>query len=822
MAGMTRFYDPHTCPDCGAPLADDVTRCPACRLPLTGELAQRLGTTLRHADDLLGQLRALARADSSSRLAGVGASWPAPAPASSYPVPPPADRDEAVPRGLRPASVPAILLGLGAVCLIVAAAIFLAVAWSWLGVGGRTAVLLGLTATAVAASRWLGARGLWLAAEALTAVALGMLLVDLAGARAAGWLGGRPWEGLPVAWYGVALAAASLLLMVGRARLVVPQLAVVAGTALALVGLDDLGLDHRPLAAAGALGLLGLVHLGVGLRQRVLPWFALVAAACSACVLGLVALEEALRRPDLADLWVDGRSGWWLLVTAALCPLPATAWRRPEVLAAGLAAAGAVTTVAVGLVAVDEEPSLVTLVALVGLLGWSAVAAALPRRWSLVPLPSMVLAAVPVLVAGAGLLLEACWRVLTVGEPFSEPFDVRLPAVDATLHPGLFVPVVLGLHLAVAAVATWPARLMITAAVPAVAVAGVGTLALLPVPLWTVTATLVLLGAAVAAAGSRGRIAAAGLDFGVAVAATALLVLAVLSALPNPLLASLALLVTTALAGIGHLAGRTSEVRVLGGVLLPLAVAGLAWSAGEVAGFAEPARGVVVLLLLGGLAIARPLTELEVSAAVAGVVAAGAAIPAAVDEATALAVHLTVAGAVVSTTALVNRDRRLVGWLGGALLATATWVRLADLGVTAPEPYTLPSAVALLLVGLRRLHTDASAATLQALLPGLSLATVPTLLWALVDPVSVRAAVLGLACLALVLLGGTLRWSAPLLVGACVGGALVLREAAPYAAATPQWVLIGGAGTVLTVVGVTWERRLLELRRVAAYVARLR
>ena len=32
----------------------------------------------------------------------------------------------------------------------------------------------------------------------------------------------------------------------------------------------------------------------------------------------------------------------------------------------------------------------------------------------------------------------------------------------------------------------------------------------------------------------------------------------------------------------------------------------------------------------------------------------------------------------------------------GSLLALATWVRLADLGVHAPEPYTLPSALALL------------------------------------------------------------------------------------------------------------------------------
>jgi hypothetical protein len=35
-------------------------------------------------------------------------------------------------------------------------------------------------------------------------------------------------------------------------------------------------------------------------------------------------------------------------------------------------------------------------------------------------------------------------------------------------------------------------------------------------------------------------------------------------------------------------------------------------------------------------------------------------------------------------------------------------------------------------------------------------------------------------------------------------------------------VLIGLAGTILTVVGVTWEHRILELRRATAYLGRLR
>ena len=42
--------------------------------------------------------------------------------------------------------MPKILLALGAGCLLVAALLFLAVTWSVLGVGGRTATLVGFTA----------------------------------------------------------------------------------------------------------------------------------------------------------------------------------------------------------------------------------------------------------------------------------------------------------------------------------------------------------------------------------------------------------------------------------------------------------------------------------------------------------------------------------------------------------------------------------------------------------------------------------------------------------------------------------------------------
>ena len=187
-----------------------------------------------------------------------------------------------------------------------------------------------------------------------------------------------------------------------------------------------------------------------------------------------------------------------------------------------------------------------------------------------------------------------------------------------------------------------------------------------------------------------------------------------------------------------------------------------------------------------------------------------------------LAVHLTLAGGLVTLSAIVHPTRRAFAWPGGLLLAAATWVRLADIGVESPEPYTLPSAMVLVLVGLHRLRTAHDVATVPTLGPGLVLATVPSLLWVLADPLSVRAVVLGLSCLVLLLVGALLRWHAPVVVGAVVGAAVVVRELAPYTLQTPQWMLIGAAGTVLIACGITWESRMRDLQHAAAYMGRLR
>src|SRR5438128_2676784 len=109
-----RYADPRRCPDCGSPISPTDEACPACRLPLRGPTAAELFTTLTRADQLLLALRAPAWEAGARPTTG----RPEPAPATTQWTTPPRTR-------LSGASAPRILLGLGALCLLVAALVFL-------------------------------------------------------------------------------------------------------------------------------------------------------------------------------------------------------------------------------------------------------------------------------------------------------------------------------------------------------------------------------------------------------------------------------------------------------------------------------------------------------------------------------------------------------------------------------------------------------------------------------------------------------------------------------------------------------------------------
>ncbi|UUW87184.1 SCO7613 C-terminal domain-containing membrane protein [Pimelobacter simplex] len=848
-----RYADPTLCPDCRADLPVGVRVCPTCDLLVRHSLAVDLFGTLGRADTLLAELR---RASDTHRAATTGArpvavsalggplvppgqpvepkrstSIPAPPPplppypagpgAAATPPPPPA----AAHSGVAFASVPKILLGLGAFCLLVAAIIFLAVSWSTLGVGGRTAVLAGFTLAAGTSALLLHRIGLRIAGESLVVVALGMLALDVVGAGAAGWFGDTA-DGTVACVAGLVTLVAGIalgLLRVGaQPRLVAPQ--VIAGIALVVAyGGAMVATDHH-LVTGHALTAVGIGAVLVGRLQRTpaLLWSAAAASGLVWLSTGTGGLLLALDEPTLRELWIEG-TGWSLLVTAGLLLVPGLVARHHETLLAGASGAALVVTGIVTLPWADDGARTVGLIALAATTVWVLALALLPRSFRVVAIAPAGMGALILAGLAAGTSGTALDRWSRIAQGFEHPVGVRLDGPEPFTEPLLLVPSLL-VVLACLVLLTpdrgrnaprvWAEVAGLTVGLGAATTLASYDVALaLPAGVLALTA-IGAAGLALSASGPRAGVlaaAAATVAGGAALTATpsATLTLALAGALSAAMLA---------LAVLGRDAGR----RLVGG-LAAVPLLALATAAGvHVAGGGTAWVAIPVLLAVGRLALALPRVEVEAAAIGAAIVTFPVSLVATADPGGYTSLWLTVAGFIVCATALLHESRRWCAIGGVVLLVLASWVRLADLDVHAPEPYTLPLAAGLVALGLWRMQRSPSVGTAEALLPGLLVGTVPSLLWVLGDPVSLRALVLGAACLALTVAGAALRWSAPLVTGATVGAIVVLREIGPYAGDFPKWVWIGLAGALLTVVGITWERRLLEVRQAVGFLGRLR
>ncbi|HET7386504.1 MAG TPA: hypothetical protein VFJ19_07570 [Nocardioidaceae bacterium] len=867
-----RYADPRRCPDCRATIEPENAACASCGLTLTGTLAARLFSTLSVADDLLRQLRASSGTAAAHTAAEPSATGPvqpaAPGPAVPLLMPPPAPA--ATGARLSALSVQKVLLGLGAGCVLVAALVFLAVTWSVLGVAGRTAVLLAFTAGGAGLCVVLARRGLRGAVEALALVTLGLLALDLFGARNAGWFGPITGPGFALLLGTVVVAAAGALTFTttrgGGRPLVGAQAGAAVGVAVTCAGVA--GLDHLPTAPALVLAVL-VAAAATGLAYRLRLRVAAVGTAAAAAVawLGLTgyAADRAIDHATLRGLWVEANA--WPLVVAALLVAAIGALRRLpwEGRRGTTRGRRGMTRWRVGAVAVgyligaavlalpwhDGTPDQLVGVALVALVVTGASAWLLKRRWAW---SGVLVQGCATVGAAAGLVLlvaESAGRLGQVAVPtWAGPVSDRLPAtaasLDQTMLPSpwmlpLLVVALAGTGVAVATRLPGTAYDLgwlrsppgVTTLLAGSAVSLVLTLALYPVPVWL----LVLLPLASAA----GFLVRWWYDEGKAalVSAGVLAALAVPASLHATWLTLPMALVVTIGASLVQLRSRSVEVSTVAGALAAATLGGAGWTLGRLVDAPGTWVAFGTLVLLSAVVLALPLapaiwwrggaavasrTGVDTGAAAAALpLALAGVVSAPADQlATWTAVYLTVAGVAVTAMSLLRNDRRMLGWPGGALLALASWVRLADIGVHQPEAYTLPSAAALLVVGLHHLWRQPRASTLSPLSAGLSLALVPSLLWVLVDSTGLRPLLLGLACLALVLAGVRMRWSAPILFGAGVGAALLVRFAAPYGESVPHWALIGAAGALLLGVGVTWERRLSEARQLVGYVRALR
>ncbi|MDT0202535.1 SCO7613 C-terminal domain-containing membrane protein [Nocardioides sp. AE5] len=864
---MFRYADTEVCPVCRATMARNAHTCPSCHTTLSGSVAQELFRTLTRADGLVADLLRLSANSTAARTAGPAAAVPATgtvpvgapavAPSAGNPAPAPAApaRVPAAPapsgQGPGTAGLPAfpaprpapartgfaaesgakILLGLGALCLLVAAIVFIAVAWSQMGVGGRTAVLLGLTAAAAATATFLAHRELRGGAEAFTTVALGFLVVDVFGARSSGWLPQMDGDTFTLV-LGCVIGAVALVvaLVAARARIgrlisaqLISALAWATGSGALAVMIDG--------AAGVTAGLVATLVLAAGchaLRLRISAVTLAIVTIYWWLFLVVTGLGRLDGDPTYAAFF-GGLTVWPLLVAAALAGALAVVRPLPlPVRVTGLGAAVAVISFVLAGPASDEEPIVVVGVALLFVaLGMLTVTF---RRdawaWAI---------SAPVVSAALALTSHATMRLGHAMEAhldhgtWTSGAGVRLPDDPEPWHYPLALPLtVLGL-----VAAAWVAVMLLTPhlfrsaqtprwVVPT-AVLTVGSAALLPgaygapAALAVIVLLLVATAAALVALRSSDEVAVVA---GTGVAGAATLVALLTGSISDVLTA-----ITTGAVVAGSLALAASgriAVRGIGDVLLAPAAAVFTWTVLHLADVDQSWRAAPILVVIGLWAITRARLTREVPVAATALVATSLSIGmGAGNEQAWTAIDLTVAGVLMAITALVNAHRRWVAWGALALLTLAQWLRLEQVGVDVVEAYTLPLAVVLLVVGVVTMARRPQMGSLRALGTGLVLATMPSLLLALGDPVSLRALLLGIGCSVAVMAGAALRWSAPIIIGGVAGAMLVIRELA-HVDVIPQWLVIGLIGLTLIVVGATWERSLAQVKDAADRLRHLR
>ena len=686
----------------------------------------------------------------------------------------------------------AVLLSLGGLCLVVAAIVFLSVSWNTLTLGAKVAALAGVTGLLAAAATAVTRRGLRGSAETLITITLIDAALDLWATRRA-HLGGL--QHVPVDNFGAGSAAIIALLAVGSC-----------------LAVRHSRLARVPIGGQLVFGVAGTVAVLSALAASPLTdWVAITVA-----VFGLAGLGFAAR---VAGLRLAG----WTFASAA-----------------GLAWSSLTVTGLAEIVTGSFVPQL-----------WHGTACELPAATALALLAALgaprgarrsrTVAA----IAGFGLV----W--LMAVEVLAEPLPLPVALAGAVAAAGLVSRLSRSIWNQAGAVVLVGAIAVNLAWLAVAAIAGVAS-AVAPIDgLWQRPATARLLGWQPAAVW-------AGL---LLLAATALVVASCLDlvtslrpgtgataptqnrAVTGPVLAGLTSAIAAALAmtahpsliagtglwlaaaGLGLLAARRAEPALLAAPGFALVLAELTGLRSDLAGLLAFSGGAVLVVAAGRLPVpvdAEPPVSagpdwraaVEVAAIAQFGVAAAALCHrfAPADGSPAVAGLLAAAGA-FAIGATLSRPRRWWLWPALAAVTAASWIEAASRHLHAPEFYSVPIGLLVLAFGVRATRQRPKVSSWWDLGPGLLILTVPSLVVALDDPLSWRVIATALVALAAVLFGSRLRLQAPLLIGAGELALLVLRELGPYAYALPRWAVIGAVGVLLLGVGVTWENRVGNLRR---------
>ncbi|MFC6150866.1 SCO7613 C-terminal domain-containing membrane protein [Mumia xiangluensis] len=869
------YADPSRCPSCSTP-ATGSARCPRCGIELRGERPLELLRLLGEADGVLADLRAEAAAwraatPPAPQVAAHGTP-PTYAPRTAPPATPiwqpQAPRGTAAPRpGVAPTSstrgwtVGGTLLALGALCLVIAAFVFVAVTWGRIGLTGRTLILLAVTSAAVGAAAWLTTRRLRASAETMWTVAGILAAFDTGAATSAGLLGLDEVDGeVVVLGFSVALAVVGLAVALWSRRWM-PTLASA-----------QLGIAIGVTSAAVAVVLL----LDADLRWTLTPAAAVVVLLALACWRG--ALLVAAWATGIAGASMLGLAAVWIVTAVAIAPTFAARWSGGEAQAAlfhgvivvGLAAvadrmlAGHVSRAAVELVRGVAAFDLAICVGLVFLLlGAQVPVEVAAATWIAVPLVAAALAAVrgrwahgwvTGLRTSVGVLslplaggiavsgVVAVTGVLMTWSPSWQPeVGRRIDASSPLPTAAAFALVVGGAALA-AVVAVWPVpsrtpalRRVLLGAAAVLGACSVGVLlVLLEVPVLLLAIGLLVVAVVATVLWLVNDVDTATSQVAAAIAVVAV-VLAALAPIGSAPAAATTWVIGALVAGIATgtalvLARSDGPDRLAGpavatAVMAALTVAAvLAWC--DVAGadtrtLSLVAAGLAVAMLAAATWLPWPVElrlAVEVVVAVAAAVGLGFAVSVSAGT---TSLVLTVVGAAAAAVGLLRADRRAYASVGAAMLALAYVLRLVASDVEVVEAYTLPFGVLLLAAGLLVMRRDPQRSS-SVLIPGLSLGLLPSLPQALEEPTALRGLLLALAAVAVLAVGVSARWQTPFLAGAALTALLVVRWAAPVLGDLPRWIPLGVVGVLLVVAGATWEARVRDARAAVAYVRRLR
>ncbi len=817
-----RFADPAVCPSCASAISGPPS-CGNCGFDLNSQPARELWQTLLKADELLAQART------------ASAQPPATTPAGQLPQAPALP----APRVRRSVSTGSILLGLGALFILVAGFIFITVSWGSLGVTGRALVLLAFTAVVGVLAAVVSRRGLRGSAEALWAVFLGLATVDWFAAWGEGLFGADslPFVSVAVAWSLVLFAISTYVVRWARprvegVRLVSPM--VVAGVA-PWVGGAAIGIelfdkqDWTPFwsSATASVFVVAFLVSAVRLKLKLTAILLAFAAALGLTFVVVAAVVEAFDNSSIRELAV-GRHGLPALIVVLAAVACGLADRR--VASAGSAVAMLGGTLLVTLPIEDAHPGQGAFIALAAIIVFGALLLRGSDGWSRGARAATAL-------LGAGLMVAALEWLSTLGSFVDQAWEsgegtrtlwASPIAIDEGAGPWWLALIVLGAIAGACFLSRWWPELkatrggLLSATWLALSTAALVGLAAAEVPFAVVALALIVIGLALAEAPPKHVLGWSLVGPVVVALAPALAVSSHGAMLMVSLAASAALTMVL-----------VRSQWVWRRELAAFSAAG--WGLGAV-GFAtvladQPDRYVALSLVLaaaGGLALASlPLrtTVGRRGIEVAALVIAGTGVGLASEGQVSLgwiAAIWTVVGASVSLISLFTPDRSYFRWVGFGSLGLAYVLRLVASDVETVEAYTLPFGLVLLAAGLWWMHSQSDVTTTRALGSGLLLALLPSLPLALDEPTSLRALLLGVAAFIALIVGVGRKWKAPFVLGAVILVALVIANLGPLAVALPRWTLIATVGSLLIGVGITWEARVRDGRAVASYLTSMR